>query len=150
MYAVGSHLITMREGRTVPCGVAHAVDLDGDVLCGAGRPRYYFPWLGWMTEGAPAEERLASCPACTTVALERALPAAVGDDPYPAGAPATSMPAHSAMDWLRYPQDFTAWSAHDRRGLSQPPGAEPAGSRRDDLGAASAAAEPIDRAVVGE
>jgi hypothetical protein len=111
MYALGSNLITVRGLRSVPGGIAHAVDLDGDVLCGAGRPRYYFPWLGWMTEPAPDDERAASCPACTTVALERALPAAAGDDPYPAAAAAAPVSAQSAIDWLRYPQDFTVWSA---------------------------------------
>jgi hypothetical protein len=108
MYAVGSDLITMRGPRSVPQGVAHAVDLDGDLLCREARPRYHFPWLGWMTEATPDDERAASCPACTTVALERALPAAGADDPYPAPAAVRAL-AEPAIDGLRYPQDFTVW-----------------------------------------
>ena len=103
MYVVGSDEIGMLGGSVAPRGVAHAVDIDGDVICREARPRYHFPWLDWMDEPTPDEARAAACPACTTIALERAMPAA--DDPYPA---ANAVPA---IDWLRFPQDLSVWSA---------------------------------------
>lgn len=108
MYVVGTDEIAMLAdggGRIAPRGLAHAVDADGDVICREARPRYQFPWLDWMTEPTPDEARDAACPACTTIALERAQPAA--DDPYPTADRAGVQPA---IDWLRFPQDFSVWS----------------------------------------
>jgi hypothetical protein len=105
MYDVGSDRIALLGHRLIPAGPAHAVDLDGVVLCRDDRPRYHFPSLDWMSEPAPDDERIAPCPACTSIALERALP---GDDPYPTEMPI--VPAQPAIDWLREPQDFTVWS----------------------------------------
>ncbi|MDQ1748013.1 MAG: hypothetical protein QOD07_2276 [Frankiaceae bacterium] len=114
MYVVGTDEIVLRGSGVGPGGIAHAVDLDGDVLCRDERARYQFPWLGWMTETTPEAERSRACPECTTVALQRALPAAGADDPYPTTAstpvPAPPAPVQPAMDWLRLPQDFTVWS----------------------------------------
>lgn len=127
MYVVGSDRISMRANGIGPAAPAHAVDRDGDVLCRDERPRYHFPWLDWMGETAPDETRpdearAAACPDCATIALERALPAAAGDDPYPSATapaaaadephpPATASGAvQPAIDWLRFPQDFSVWS----------------------------------------
>lgn len=110
MYVVGTDEIAVRGGGVAPSGLAHAVDVGGEVLCRDERPRYQFPWLDWMGEATPAEApdeaRAAACPACTTIALERAMPAA--DDPYPTAARPATQPA---IDWLRLPQDFSVWSA---------------------------------------
>jgi len=118
MYAVGSDRISMRANGIGPAAPAHAVDRDGDVLCRVERPRYHFPWLDWMSEttpdetpddeAGPDEARARACPDCATVALERALPAAAADDPYPS-APG-SVAVQPAIDWLRFPQDFSVWS----------------------------------------
>ncbi|MDQ1684022.1 MAG: hypothetical protein QOC82_759 [Frankiaceae bacterium] len=111
MYDIGADQITLPAGgRPEPSGTAHAVDRDGEVLCREERPRYHFPWLDWITDS----ERAAACPACTTIALERALPAAAADDPYPTGIPAVGvslLPEQPAIDWLRFPQDLSLWSA---------------------------------------
>ena len=107
MYVVGSDEIAMLGGSVAPRGVAHAVDADGDVICRDARPRYQFPWLNWLGDPAAAGVPAAACPACTTIALERALPAA--DDPYPAAVPRPD--GQPAIDWLRFPQDFSVWSA---------------------------------------
>lgn len=116
MYAVGSDTIAVRANGVAPAAPAHAVDHDGDVLCRDERPRYHFPWLDWMGERTPDEERAAACPDCATIALGRALPAAASDDPYPAAAPSTTpvptvtAATQPAIDWLRFPQDFSIWS----------------------------------------
>lgn len=108
MYVVGTDEIAMLGGGLAPSGTVHAVDIDGDVICRDTRPRYHFPWLGWMDTPTPNEARAAACPACTTIALERALPAA--DDPYPASGYAPRPAGQPAIDWLRFPQDLSVWS----------------------------------------
>jgi len=114
MYVVGTDEIVLRSNGVGPGGIAHAVDMDGGVICRDERPRYQFPWLDWMTELTPQSERARACPDCTAVALERALPAAAADDPYPSPVPEQAAPvsqqATPAIDWLRFPQDFSVWS----------------------------------------
>jgi hypothetical protein len=115
MYVVGTDQIMLRGSAVEPSGLAHAVDLDGEVICRSERARYQFPWLDWLTEMTPEAERPRACPECTTVALERALPAAGTDDPYPtttmpSRVPVPPAPVQPAMDWLRLPQDFSVWS----------------------------------------
>lgn len=127
MYVVGSDRISMRRNGIGPAAPAHAVDRDGGVLCRDERPRYHFPWLDWIGETTPDEARpdeirAAACPDCATIALERELPAAAAGDPYPSttgpaaaaddtspSAPA-SVAVQPAIDWLRFPQDFSVWS----------------------------------------
>src|SRR4051794_39824903 len=106
MYDVGGDGFTLRDGRPMPKGLAHAVDRDGAVLCRAERPRYYSPWLDWRGDDPPDEDRAAACPECTAVALERALPPGAAYDPYPAAA--AEVPAQPAIDWLGETGDFTA------------------------------------------
>lgn len=113
MYVVGTDEIALRGNGVGPSGIAHAVDADGDVICRDARPRYQFPWLDWMTELTPESERARACTDCTAVALRRALPVAEADDPYPAvdvPPQASPQPATPAIDWLRFPQDFSIWS----------------------------------------
>lgn len=130
MYVVGTDQIALHGGGLRPSGLAHAVDLDGDVICRDERPRYQFPWLDWMTELSPESERSRACPECTAVALERAMPVGGADDPYPSVVPEQPAPqeaapelqdafapaattqhqATPAIDWLRFPQDFSVWS----------------------------------------
>lgn len=129
MYDVGSDRIAMLPAGIGPAAPAHAVDRDGDVLCRDERPRYHFPWLDWMGELTPDEARAAACPDCAAIALERALPAGALDDPYPTSASPSALsqsatypsappavaatvvePSQPAIDWLRFPQDFSVWS----------------------------------------
>ena len=120
MYVVGSDRIMLRNNGVGPSGIAHAVDVDGDVICRDERPRYQFPWLDWTTEVTTESERARACPGCTAIALERAMAVGGADDPYPsvvpqqealAPAPATTQhQATPAIDWLRFPQDFSVWS----------------------------------------
>jgi hypothetical protein len=110
MYDIGSDTIAERPNGVGPAGPAHAVDRDGVVLCRGERARYHFPWLDWMGESTPDDERAAACPDCAAIALERALPAAAIDDPYPITAAVESIPVQPAIDWLRLPQDFSVWS----------------------------------------
>ncbi len=134
MYDVGSDRLALLPAGIGPAAPAHAVDRDGEVLCREERPRYHFPWLDWMGELTPDEARAAACPDCAAIALERALPAAALDDPYPSAAtssapypnapyasaayanaaPAVTAtvvePSQPAIDWLRFPQDFSIWS----------------------------------------
>src|SRR5437764_10524077 len=97
MYAVGSDRVAVVPKGLAPVGPAHAVDQDGDVLCREERPRYYFPWLDWLTEHMPDEARAAACGDCAAIALERALPAASVDDPYPSATPAPAPAAVPAV-----------------------------------------------------
>lgn len=107
MYAVGSDRIALLPEGIGPGAPAHAVDRDGDKLCRDERPRYHFPARDWMNELTPEATRVVPCPECATIALERALPAAALDDPYPSAAEQGAAPA---IDWLRFPQDFSVWS----------------------------------------
>jgi hypothetical protein len=112
MYAIGSDTIAMLASGVAPAAPAHAVDLDGELLCRDERPRYHFPWLDWMGEQVADEVRAAACPLCAAIALERGQPAASLDDPYPTAATAaTAMTGQPAIDWLRFPQDFSVWSS---------------------------------------
>jgi len=107
MYAVGSDRIALLPEGIGPGAPAHAVDHDGEKLCRDERPRYHFPARDWMNELTPDQTRVVPCPECATIALERALPAAPLDDPYPS---APEWGAAPAIDWLRFPQDFSVWS----------------------------------------
>lgn len=106
MYDVGSDRIAVLDGVVTPSGPAHAVDRDGEVICREERPRYQFPALDWMGESTPDEDRARACPSCTAIALERVMPVAGIDDPYPT----LDVPRQPAIDWLRDPEDFSAWS----------------------------------------
>jgi hypothetical protein len=116
MYAIGTDSIATGTAGPVPTGPAHAVDLDGLVLCRAARPRFHFPALRWQQL---AENGGQLCAMCAAVALERALPPQAGHDypEQPAAQPAVQPAVQQAVQVSMEPAltwastlDLSTWS----------------------------------------